>query len=159
MTVVEDLVEVTPVKGVTYDPMPGGGSRAKAGNKVWRTRTYMDGRERTVGRYETVTEANEAMEAFYARRRDLETECERSGLSVATCSHCRGTDLPKIPKGSTYYPSQRRGTGKGRPPEVIIAHRDFKFPCIDCGVSFVQGDRMRSSVSNLLVHEICPARP
>ncbi len=158
--VVESAIEVTPVKGVTYDPMPGGGSRAKEGNKVWRTRTYMDGRERTVGRYETVTEANEAMEAFYARRRDLETECERSGLSVATCYHCRGVNLPQARLGaSNYYPSERRSSSRNRPREVIIAHRDFKYPCYDCGGPFVKGDRMRSSVGNLLVHEVCPKRP
>lgn len=159
MTAMLEEVEVTPVKGVTYDPQPGGKTKARDGLKVWRTRTYMDGKERTVGRYETVSEANEAMQAFYRRRADQEHECQRTGLMVGSCYHCADVDLPAArPRGQGYLPSSRRSERQVRPREVIIAHRDFTVPCVDCGGPFRQGDRMRASVGNLLVHEVCPQR-
>ena len=153
--VVEAIV-ITPVKGVTYDPMPGGGSINPT--KVWRVRSYTGGKERTLGRFATVAEANEAMQAHYAIREQMSRICERTDMSVAACYHCRGVDLPsersRESKGPR-TPSSRRSDRVIRPPEIVIAHRDFRYPCADCGGRLQTGQRMRSNTGGLLVHEVC----
>lgn len=148
-------IEVTPARGVSYDPQTGG-SRGAHSIKVWRVRVTVDGSARTVGRYATVSEANEAVVAYRQRLAGLTIRCTLTDLPMGACYHCNRVNLPMArTSGGGTTPSTRRSERRIRPPEVIIAHRDFTLPCGDCLGPMLKGQRLRSGANWLLMHEIC----
>jgi hypothetical protein len=84
------VAEVAPLKGVSYDPQPGG--RVIAPTLVWRVRIYAGGTEKTVGRFATVTEANDAVTAYKAAWDALVVRCDL----VGRCVGCQGLRLRHV---------------------------------------------------------------
>jgi hypothetical protein len=77
--------DAVPLRGVSFDPKPGGGV-AKNPNLVWRVRLYFDGQEMTLGRYATVTEANAALVEHRAVFDAVFVRCDL----VGRCEGCKG---------------------------------------------------------------------
>jgi hypothetical protein len=79
-------IEIRPLSGVSYDPQPSGNKSIRVGNPAWRVRLYYGGKETTLGRFETVEAANDAVTAYKAARAALVIVCDPKGR----CVGCKG---------------------------------------------------------------------
>ena len=76
---------ITPLKGVSFDPKVGGGATGTA----WRVRTYYGGKEKTIGRFPSVAEANAALLAYRETWDALMVVCD----PYSRCVGCQGVRL------------------------------------------------------------------